>query len=119
MINGRDYRAHRIIWLIQTGEWPANDIDHINGARDDNRWVNLRDVSGFENHRNKIISPRNTSGVNGIHYEKARKKWQVRIKSEGRSIALGRFDTLEEAIAARAAADAKHGFSPRHGSSRL
>src|SRR5262245_14923519 len=37
-VDGRDYLVHRVIWLWMTGEWPAAQIDHRNGVRDDNRW---------------------------------------------------------------------------------
>lgn len=30
-INGCRHRAHRVIWAISNGEWPTNQIDHING----------------------------------------------------------------------------------------
>ena len=41
-IRGRYYMSHRLAWLIVTGEWPTQEIDHINGACADNRWSNLR-----------------------------------------------------------------------------
>lgn len=51
-IGSRNYRQHRVIWLIKTGEWPKFSIDHINGIRDDNRWENLRDVTNAVNAQN-------------------------------------------------------------------
>ena len=44
--------THRLIWALQTGEWPKQQIDHINGVKDDMRFSNLRDVSAKINHRN-------------------------------------------------------------------
>ena len=31
------------------GKWPENEIDHINGIKDDNRINNLRDVTNRQN----------------------------------------------------------------------
>ena len=63
-INGRGYRwirvlnkryqAHRLAWLFYYGEWPENEIDHINNDKDDNRITNLRDVTHGENQQNRI-----------------------------------------------------------------
>ena len=41
-IDGELYRADMVAWALQTGEWPEGEIEHINGDRGDNRWVNLR-----------------------------------------------------------------------------
>jgi hypothetical protein len=46
--------AHRLAWLLQTGGWPKQQIDHINGVKDDNRWLNLRDVSHMVNSQNRL-----------------------------------------------------------------
>ncbi len=81
--------------------------DHINRNRLDNRRVNLRNVSGSVNTRNQGISPRNTSGYRGVTWDKARGKWQAKTKHLGRSIMLGRFDTVEDAAVAREAFDAQ------------
>ena len=49
---GKQYKSHRLCWLIYFGEFPKNEIDHINGIRDDNRILNLRDVNRIFNTRN-------------------------------------------------------------------
>lgn len=41
-IDGNHYRAHRVAWLLMSGDWPSKQIDHINGNRSDNRIENLR-----------------------------------------------------------------------------
>jgi hypothetical protein len=102
-------------WLLQTGLWPSGDIDHINGDRSDNRWVNLRDVSKSKNARNAKQNSRNKSGFNGVSWCHHKKRWIAHIGLLGRFVVLGRFLTKEEAIKARRAADIEHEFSPRHG----
>jgi len=39
---------HRVIWAYVYGEWPENQIDHINGDRLDNSISNLRHVTHAE-----------------------------------------------------------------------
>lgn len=51
---GRKILSHRIAWVIETGQWPSMEIDHINRVRHDNRFKNLRDVSHSENIRNSF-----------------------------------------------------------------
>ena len=41
--------AHRLAWLLHTGDWPTNDIDHINRDRKDNRICNLRVLTRSQN----------------------------------------------------------------------
>ena len=99
------YKAHRLAVLYMTGEWPKNEVDHINGIRHENQWSNLRDATRPENHQN-------LAGV-GVQYCKQRKKWRARIKSLGKEHHIGRFDTREEAHAAYLRAKAKlHTFNP-------
>lgn len=43
--------AHRIAWLLSYGYLPK-ELDHINGIRDDNRLVNLREVTRTQNNAN-------------------------------------------------------------------
>jgi hypothetical protein len=44
--------VHRIAWALQTGAWPAGEIDHIDGARANNRWTNLRQADHTLNMQN-------------------------------------------------------------------
>ena len=36
-----------------TGEWPEDQIDHINRKRDDDRWINLRAATQSQNSYNR------------------------------------------------------------------
>lgn len=117
-IFARIYKAHRVIWLMQTREWPSEQIDHINGVRDDNRFGNFRSVSSAENSRNRSLAVNNISGVTGVFWRKRTQKWHAQIDIDGCRIRLGCFAAIEDAIAARSAANIAHGFSDRHGDPR-
>lgn len=106
--------AHRVIWAMVHDYWP-NRIDHINGKRDDNRLVNLRDVSATENNRNKCISKANSSGVTGIHWHRRDRSWYAIIYDGGRKRHLGSFATKERAIEARKQAERLLRYHPNHG----
>ena len=106
---------HRVVWLLETGEWPDGEIDHINGDRADNRMENLRLVDRSINARNMGRRSDNKSGVAGVHWNSRKRKWDAAICVRGRRTNLGSFPTLEAASAARSAASAQHGFTARHG----
>lgn len=113
--HGRLYKAHRVIWLLHSGEWPREQIDHINGIRSDNRISNLRPVSKLENAKNMRVSKRNTSGVPGVVWMKHQNKWCASIFCNGTKHHLGVFSVFDEAVAARRGAEVRLGFGPMHG----
>jgi len=115
-LKGRDYLAHRLAWLYMTDEWPKDQIDHINHIKDDNRIENLREVTHKENGRNRSMQKNNVSGCCGVCWYKPYNKWAAQIKVNGKQINLGCFDDLNNAIAARKAAEIKYGFHENHGS---
>jgi hypothetical protein len=110
------YVAHRVIWAIVHGEWPTSELDHINGDRADNRLANLRQVSVSTNRRNMARPSTNTSGTGGVSWHKRDRRWRAYVKTGGVNRSLGYFATKEEAVAARKAFNAEHGFTERHGS---
>lgn len=114
-IGRRKWREHRVIWLWMTGRWPEDQIDHENRVRDDNRWANLRVVDQTTNQRNRSLQKNNTSGVPGVSYHKRDRCWRARIKANGEYVHLGSFQTFEDAVAARRAAEFVYDFHPSYG----
>lgn len=91
--------AHRAAWAITYGQWPAGNIDHINGIRDDNRIANLRVVDQRTNIQNLRSAKSNSrTGILGAFVDK--KRFSSRIVVNGKCIRLGTFATAEEAGAA-------------------
>lgn len=91
----KQYAAHRIAWLVQTGNWPAA-IDHKNGDRSDNRFENLRESDPVSNAQNRRKPrKRNLAGFLGVSIE--RSLFRACIKVGSKNIYLGVFKTPEEA----------------------
>lgn len=102
-IDGKNYRLHRLAFLYLTGEWPAFEVDHVNGRPADNMWINLRDVTHAINRQNMRAESRTArSGFVGVTWHRG--KWRASIKKDGVKRQIGRFDTPEEASAAQVAA---------------
>lgn len=107
-VQSRLYQAHRLAWLYVYGEWPEDQIDHINRNRSDNRIANLRDVSHKQNGQNAGKYSHNTSGHTGVSWHKQSSKWRATIKHNQKKIHLGYFENLEDAVAARKAGELKY-----------
>jgi len=114
-IDYRQYPAHRIIWLLKTGNYPdmQTEVDHINGIRTDNRFCNLRLVNHLMNGRNQKVKKNNKTGFPGIRSRYG--KWQVQIRIDGgKQKHVGTFETRDEAIAAARKFRESLGYSERH-----
>ena len=114
----KSYYTHRIAWLMYYGEWPKNQIDHINQDPTDNRIENLRDVTHAENHKNKTLQTNNTTGYVGVYFYKSRNKYTAEARVNGVRKHLGYYDTVEEAAAVRAVASINYNFHPNHGNEK-
>ena len=92
------YFASRLAWLYMTGEWPPNEVDHINCRPDDDRFANLRLATRGENGANRRIQSNSSTGLKGVslHYG----KWRATIKKNRRPLHLGYFATAEQAHSA-------------------
>lgn len=114
-VMGVSFPAHRLAWVFVHGAPPHGDIDHVNHNPLDNRIGNLRVVDDAENAKNKKLNKTNTSGVTGVHWDKSRGKWAAAINANGKKCLIGRFETFDDAVVARAAAAAKFGYHANHG----
>lgn len=81
--------GHHFAWYYTYKECVDN-IDHINGIRNDNTISNLRSTTKQQNAFNRKTS-------NGYCWNKQRKKWKARIILNQKEIYLGSFNTEEEA----------------------
>lgn len=114
VIDGQRHRAHRLAWLLTHGELPAEQIDHINGRRDDNRISNLRPATARQNSHNRYCASRHSStGLLGVQ-KSGSGRWKAEIQVDGRRHRLGLFDEPSVAHAAYMRAKAiLHETAPR------
>lgn len=88
---GKKYRAHRVIWMMMTGEDPKElTIDHIDGDKSNNTWSNLRIATDSQQQHNKRYRG----------YRKTPWGYTVRILINGERVTLGTFKTEHEAQSA-------------------
>lgn len=113
-VGRKEYLVHRIIWTMQTGNWP-DEVDHINHDRQDNCWTNLRSVFHQDQQKNMGLRKNNRSGVQGVRVLPSG-RYHAYIMVDRVQIALGTYDDLDDATAARKAAEKQHGFHVNHGS---
>ncbi len=94
----RRYQVHRLIWYFHYGDWPALDIDHINGNRADNRITNLRLATHRQNLHN---TKHHRSGkLVGCHFLKSLGRWRAMITIDHKRVFLGMHKTEELAHSA-------------------
>jgi hypothetical protein len=98
-IDGRRYYAHRLVLFYESGEWPPEQVDHINGAKGDNRRSNLRLATPSQQSANSKLAVNNTSGAKGVVWSKRRRKWQVQVINFGTKH-LGYYTNFDDARAA-------------------
>lgn len=109
-MKGKMVKLARYIWLLHTGDWPKNQMDHISRDKLDNRTENLRDVSCSENLKNReplhrlgkpLKKPSDLPTGVLLFKDKPRKKpYRAHVKIGGKDRHLGFFPTAEEAHAA-------------------
>lgn len=98
-INGKSYRAARVIWKLVYGTEPE-DVDHIDGDPTNNRLANLRAAT----HQQNLFNQKTTKATNprtGVSWDSHRKRWAAYIKRNGCRMFLGRYADLQTAIKVR------------------
>lgn len=97
-LDGKSWKAHRIIYKLVTGEEPPETIDHKNKNTADNRWVNLRPAAKTENCQNAKSQVDRWSKLKGVHLKHGKIFSQICVNNK--VIRLGYFSSEEEAHAA-------------------
>jgi len=107
-VDGKVYKAHRLVWLYVYGYFPENEIDHIDRNPSNNKLSNLREVSHQCNMRNSKGRSNATSDVKGIAFRKG--KWRALISIGNKMMYLGSFSSKSLAAKKRCEAEIKYGF---------
>jgi hypothetical protein len=81
--------AHQYAWWLCFNEL-VEELDHINGVRDDNRIINLRSVTPQQNQWNRKTAK-------GYYFNKNESKFRAKIYLDSKEIHLGYYNTEEEA----------------------
>lgn len=99
-IEGKQYIAHRLAWFYVYGKWPENNLAPRDGNYLNLQLSNWAEETQADTTRRSKFRSSNTSGLRGVHYDKARNKWVATINVNYKNKYLGRFDTTAEAGAA-------------------
>lgn len=114
MLYGHNYRAGRLAWLYIHGYLP-NIIDHTKHWEKSNDSINNLELSSYQdNAKNMPKRSDNTSGITGITWDKARKKWAVQFRSGSTKVSK-RFIDFFEACCYRKSLEVQYNFSQYHG----
>lgn len=96
-IDGEQYLAHRLIFFLEDGKFPSDDVDHINGFRSNNQRVNLRKVSRSQNLMNRRPNADKVIQVKNVYLHKPSGRYRVKMKIDGISKHFGYFTDLQAA----------------------
>lgn len=103
LINGNHIRMHRYILNINDDKI----VDHINQNRADNRKLNLRYATKQTNAINRKANVNNKTGIKGID-KISNGKYSARIMINYKTIYLGCFENINDAVKARKDAEKKY-----------
>lgn len=109
---GKRYLEHRLVWLYHHGEWPKDQIDHIDGNKLNNRLNNLREVSNQENQFNRKSVKDSSSKYKGVSWYPKYNKWLASYRLDKKKYFIGYYETEIEAAKAydEAVADHQHKY---------
>ena len=109
-LNGGQYQAHLVAFKMGKSV-ELQQVNHLNGERDDNRLANLACETLVSKKRSKAIRKANKSGVTGVAYLpkcSKHKPWRASGELDG---SLGYFPTLLDAACARLSWQNRDGFT--------
>lgn len=95
-INGVDVPFANFLLMVPEGKM----VDHRDLNGHNNQRANLRVATKAENNYNRGPNRNSKTGIKGVFFCKATKRYRVQIKKGEERFNIGRFDTLEEATKA-------------------
>tara|TARA_R100000458_G_C8272157_1_gene246969 strand:- start:2113 stop:2619 length:507 start_codon:yes stop_codon:yes gene_type:complete len=103
------WQLHRFCYYLGTKKNPGLlQVDHRDQDKTNNKLSNLRLLSNAEQQLNTKLRSDSKSGYKGVIFDKKGNKWRAYITFEKKKIFVYRGDSLDEAIAARKAAERKY-----------
>lgn len=64
---GKEIKLHRLAVYLMLGEWPTDEVDHIDGNPHNNCWDNLRTCTRRDNAKNRKRYKNSTTGCKGVY----------------------------------------------------
>lgn len=111
-VNGKrvEILMHRLILSRKLGIELSHEqlTDHRDLNSLNNRRDNLRVATYTDNNRNSRLSKENKSGITGVSWHTKNRKWAAYISVNSKTLYLGTFDDMADAIRARRSAEAKY-----------
>ena len=89
-VYNKTFQAHRVIWCIHSGQWP-DIIDHKNRVKNDNRLINIHNVTEEENLLNQ------EGLLAGVRWIESTEQWEAYKRYYGFESVL-RFKEFSDAI---------------------
>lgn len=96
-LNGKKYPSHHIVWFLETGNFPQKQIDHIDGNKLNNNFLNLRQVTNKQNTENRGKQKNNKTGYKGVSFNNRLQKYVAQIQHNYKPIYIGVYKTANEA----------------------
>ena len=89
--------AHHLAWFLQTGRWPTQQLDHVDGNGLNNKLENLRESSQLQNTWNSTLR-KSKHGYRGV--ERKCGKWYAHFYFGYKKKHLGTFSNILDAARA-------------------
>lgn len=112
-INGERYLLHKLAIFYVTGNYPVDEVDHLNGDTSDNRYTNLSYCGKSKNRLNLKLYSCSKTGIIGVRVRNG--KFFAEAQKNKIRYFEGYFDNIEDAIIARDKMNRLLGFSENHG----
>lgn len=95
-VGGKSMKLHNYLMKPPAGMI----VDHVNGDTLDNRRDNLRICTREQNARNRATNKTNKCGYKGVDWCEHIKKWRSRISVNKKTIHIGVYEEIEDAVMA-------------------